>query len=43
MNRAMTIIFTHTQMIIIPQHGKRYNADIVGELHLTNKNQIINR
>ncbi len=30
MNRAMTITFT--RMIIISQHDKTYNTDIVGEL-----------
>jgi hypothetical protein len=43
MNRAMTKILTHTRMIIISQQRKKYNTDIVGELHLTNKKQIINR
>jgi hypothetical protein len=35
MNRAMTITLTHTRMILISQHEKKHNADIVGELHLT--------
>jgi len=29
MNRAMTIILTHTQMIIITQHGKNYKTGIL--------------
>ena len=32
MNQAMTIILTHTRMIIISQHDKNYKTDIVGEL-----------
>ncbi len=36
MNRAMTIILTHTWMIIISQQGKKNDTNIVGELHLTN-------
>ncbi len=35
MNRAMTILLTHTRMIIISQLSKTTNTDIVGELHLT--------
>ncbi len=35
MNRAMTITWTHSRMIIILRHGENCNTSIVGELHLT--------
>lgn len=35
MNRAMTILLTHTRMIIISQLAITTHTDIVGELHLT--------
>ena len=32
LKRAMTIIITHTQIIIISQHDTNYTAVVVGEL-----------